>query len=105
MKFVKLRLKKLNYNKKGFLPFFIDIISIKLISCIENGMNPKFISYSFSFFLFPNIFLISSVQLLCKNHKKSFSYKINLESFNLKARHTEHLYQLMQEIRAIASYF
>ena len=48
---------------------------------------------------------ITAVQLLRENHEKLFSYKINLESFNLKARRTEHLYQLMQEIRAIAGYF
>ena len=48
---------------------------------------------------------ITAVQLLRKNHEKLFSYKINLESFNLKARRTEHLYQFMQEIRAIAGYF
>ena len=48
---------------------------------------------------------IETVQLLRENHEKLFSYKINLESFNLKARRTEHLYQFMQEIRAIAGYF
>ena len=46
-----------------------------------------------------------TVQLLRENHEKLFSYKINLESFNLKARRTEHLYQLMPKICAIAGCF
>ena len=46
-----------------------------------------------------------AVQLLRENHEKLFSYKINLESFNLKARRTEHLYQLMPKICAIAGCF
>ena len=51
------------------------------------------------------MFNITAVQLLRENHEKLFSYKINLESFNLKARRTEHLYQLMPKICAIAGCF
>ena len=50
---------------------------------------------------------ISDIQFnfYVKITKSCLDIRQNLESFNLKARRTEHLYQLMQNIRAIAGYF
>ena len=76
-----------------------------IVKTSEQIMPVTTVSADGTSFQTPQYIPESTVQLLRENHEKLFSYKINLESFNLKARRTEHLYQLMPKICAIAGCF
>ena len=97
-----------NIVRKHLLSEYGNLDDAAIQDALSNGKHPTVAKYLLnnSMLVAPTFAsILGTVQLLRENHEKLFSYKINLESFNLKARRTEHLYQFMQEIRAIAGYF